>query len=200
MNFFIFNDESKDDSIERLAEYYANGEMSEKDFKKAMKQIKHSNFNTVVDECNSHRLSKQTLEAQEKMRSGGRATGYAPIGYRNIRHWNGEFDVVPDYNVASKIATLFSLCEARTSIDYIVKAAKSLGLVGKKSKKPLTKQAIIYILNNPFYCGFVRGRKHPMYRHKYESIISEKQFLNCLYILEEQGYITIEHKKDGEAA
>ena len=198
-DFNLFKEESNNDSIEKLAEYYANGEILENDFRKSMRQVKHGNFISVVNTCISRRLSSQTLEAQEKMRKEGRATGYAPIGYRNIRRWNGEYDIVPDGDVASNIAILFYLCESGHNIEYIVKIAKALGLVGKRSKKPLTKQSIIYILKNPFYCGFIRGRKHPIYEHKYEPIISVKQFLKCLHILEEYGYVTIEHN-NGEAA
>ena len=187
MNFFIFNDESKDDSIERLAEYYANGEMSEKDFKKAMKQIKHSNFNTVVDECNSHRLSKQTLISQEKMRQDKRSTGYAPIGYRNIIHANREADVVPDKNNATYIRELFQLFSTGVySIGHLVKVANGFGLISKKAKKPLTKQAITYILNNPFYCGFARY-KDDLYEHKYERLISIDLFIKCQTLLEQRG-------------
>lgn len=187
--FNFFEDESIEDSIARLAEYYANGEMSEKDFKKAMKQIKRSNFNAVVDECNSHRLSRQTLISQEEMRQDRRATGYAPIGYQNVILENREADVVPDTNNATFVRELFQLFSTGVySIGHLVEVAKRFGLVGKKSKKPLTKQAIVYILNNPFYCGFAR-HKGNWYKHKYKPIIPIDLFAMCQKILIERGII-----------
>ena len=189
MKLLNFNNESEDDSIERLAEFYANGEMSEKDFKKAMKQIQHSNFNTVVNECNSHRLSLQTLISQKKMRANKRATGYAPIGYQNILYENREADVIPDSKIATYIRELFQLFSTGVySIEHMVILAKRFGLVGKKSKKPLTKQAVIYILTNPFYCGFARY-KGMTYEHKYERLISVKLFIQCQKLLEKRGII-----------
>lgn len=189
MKFFKFNDESKDDSIERLAKYYANGEMSEKEFKKAMREVKHSNFYTVINECYSRRLSQQTLLSQKVMRANKRATGYAPIGYRNVIHRNGKSDVVPDSKVAYKIKKLFDIyATGKFSIEQMLIFAEQLGLVGKISKRPLTKKSLIYILSNNFYSGYAK-HKGRLYKHKYKSLIKRGIFVTCQRILRQRGII-----------
>lgn len=185
---FIFK-ESTNDSIERLAEYYANGEMSEKEFNSAKKQVTPDNFKELLTLCYSNRLSEQTLVAQENMRQEGRLTGYAPIGYNNIICEDRTPDVILDKNIAQCIAALFSLYSTgKYTIQRMVKIAYLLGLTGKISQKPLTRQSIVYILHNPFYCGYAR-HKGQLYEHCYERLIDEHLFMQCQRLLINRGII-----------
>lgn len=197
---FIFK-ESSEDFIERLAKYYANGEMTEREFNSTKKQITRKNFNKIVYSCNSVELSKQTLIAQENMRRDGRITGYAPIGYNNIIYEDRTPDVLPDENVAECIVALFSLYSTgKYTIQKMVDFSHQLGLTGKISQKLLTRQAIVYILHNPFYCGYAR-HKGNFYRHCYEKLIDEHLFMQCQRLLINRGIIKADSFIDlGEAA
>lgn len=189
MKFFKFNDESKDDSIESLALYYANGNITNKEFKDAKKQLTLENFKEMITKCNSEVLSMNTLKSQEKMRKDMRATGYAPIGYKNIIRKNGQYDVVIDKDIASNIRSLFNIfVTGLIGINGLGDIARDFGLKGKISKKPISNQAIIYILSNPFYCGYAR-HKGNWYEHKYERIISEDLFFKCYELLVRKGII-----------
>ena len=183
------NDESNNDSIERLAEYYAYGEMTKKEFNEAKEQLTLENFKAVLDKCYSDMLSSNTLIAQERMRRAKRATGYAPIGYRNIIDENRNYNVIPDKENATFITQLFELFVTGVyTIDNLVTVARKFGLLGKISKKPISKKNIIYVLNNPFYCGFARY-KDTLYEHKYERLISVDLFLKCQSLLIKRGII-----------
>lgn len=189
MLFFKSNDESKDDSIVSLAEFYANGNITKKEFKDAKKQLTLENFKETVAKCYSTVLSRNTLLSQEQMRKDMRATGYAPIGYKNVIRKNGQYDVVIDKDIASNIKSLFSIfATGLIGINGLGDIARNFGLKGKISKKPISNQAIIYILSNPFYCGYAR-HKGDWYVHKYERIISEDLFLKCYDLLIRNGII-----------
>ena len=185
----FFNPSSADEQLERLAEYYANGEMTKKEFTKAKKAITKEKFKVLVASCNSAKLSKQTFVAQENMRQKGRITGYAPIGYSNVIDSNRITDVVLDSSNSNYINTLFTLYSTGNyTVQTIVEVANQFGLVGKISQKPLTKQAVVYILHNPFYCGYAR-HKGKLYRHCYQTLINEYLFLKCQELLIYRGII-----------
>lgn len=188
MPLFNFKKQTEETLAQLLAQYYIDGVPLSKHIKNALKRVKPENFKSVITECNFLKHSKQTLKSQKIMRNNKRATGYAPIGYKNILHRNREADVVLEKKVAKQIKELFNHCKKGCTIDLLVLYAKKCGLVGKKSKKPLTKQAILYILSNPFYCGYAR-HKGKTYKHRYKALISEKDFNKCQDILQRLGYI-----------
>ena len=189
MNIFtILKTKSSKDLVERFVANNKNGKITEQEFNNMEEQLKQAKLLPLITKYNSAKLSLQTLRAQKNMRYNGRITGYAPIGYSNVM-LNGSYWVMPDENVSYHIIALFSLYSTgRYDIEQIVEFARKLGLVGKISQKPLTKQAVLYILNNPFYCGYARHYGE-LYGHFYDCIISKNLFIKCQDLLLSRGLI-----------
>lgn len=92
---------SKDaEQLERIAEYYANNDMTEDEIKQAIAQ----------------------LIPQNEMRINGKTKGSAPLDYKNITLSNKQPSVIPDKKTAKKIKELFKQfltgnCSMQTLVD-----------------------------------------------------------------------------------
>lgn len=189
MNIFTnWKNKSSKDLVERFVANNKNGKITELEFNNVKEQLTEAQLLPLITKYNSAKLSLQTRRAQKNMRYNGRITGYAPIGYSNVM-LNGSYWVMPDEYVSYHIIALFSLYSTgRYNIEQIVEFARQFGLVGKISQKPLTKQAVLYILNNPFYCGYARHCGE-LYGHFYDCIISKDLFIKCQDLLLSSGLI-----------
>lgn len=165
--------------LERIVEYYANGEMSKEEFEEVKDELTLKNYKELLDKYYSVALSENTKKAQSAMRASGRTTGYAPLGYKNIVNSNGKHDVVLDKETALKVEYLFTqYTREECTLKHLAKLARWIGLKGKISKQPLSKVAVKNILSNPFYCGYAR-HQGTLFKHKYKPLISEDLFMKC---------------------
>lgn len=179
---------SDNDRLERIAEYYANGDITKQEFLQLKKETEATNLKRLLDTCFSKKLSVQVKHAQAIMRSNGRTTGYAPLGYINVRI-KGKACVVLDMNAAPLIKDLFKkYASGKYSIAQIHAYAYLLGLKGKIKHNPLTKATIKRILTNKYYCGFAK-HKDIEFEHQYPCIIDMNLFNKCQQILKRKGLI-----------
>jgi len=107
-------------------------------------------------------LREETRKGIEGRLKQGLLPGNAPFGYNN----NGRGQPkTPVPNHAPQIRKMFELYAAgRFSARGLQKEMARRGLT-KSSGKPLSKNSILNILDNPFYCGIIRikrtGRTYP---------------------------------------
>ncbi len=124
----------------------------------------------------SDAISDNVKRAFENMYSTGRWITKAPIGYKNTKKEDGTKWIVPDPEYAEIVIKLFKeYATNRYSLSKLRKLAKTEGLRNRKSGKPLSRSQIAYMLNNPFYYGYMRV-KNNLYKHNYYPLISKELF------------------------
>jgi hypothetical protein len=148
----------------------------------------HNNY-TIMDNQILERLVPSSAYLQEALRrdisrmvkrglalraAEGLPTGCAPVGYLNIRKHRRNI-VILDQEKAPLVREAFALAASgQQSIRQIRQVMTDRGLLSR-SGKPLSVSALLSILNNPFYCGYIRynGEMHP---GQHEALVPKKQF------------------------
>ena len=117
-------------------------------------------------------LSENTKRGlREKLRLG-EYPGFAPVGYLN----DGKGKIIVDEATAPLVQKLYALCaEGKHTLDELRKLATALGLVSKRSKKPLSISNVHRILTSAFYYGvfFYKGE---LFQGAHSPIITKELF------------------------
>jgi site-specific DNA recombinase len=109
---------------------------------------------------------------REKVRRGI-ACSKAPLGYYNEPRLRTIEPHPTNFEKLKGILELFATGEY--SLSAIQREMTIVGLVGDRSKKPLTFGSIDHILRKPFYCG-VFGHKGELHQGSHPPMISKKTF------------------------
>ena len=111
---------------------------------------------------------------------------FAPVGYINQRTDRHTTTIVEDPIMGPIVRKIFrDYATGLYSLADITKMANDLGFMTVR-KTQAHKQTIINLLNNPFYYGYMRCYNN-LYRHKYECLITKKQFDACQTILHQKS-------------
>ena len=99
-------------------------------------------------------LSEETRKGIHEKARQGLWPSRAPFGYTNVTRSDGKRIIVPDPEAAPLIARLFELyATGDYPITRLTDEARRLGLVYRKSGKPLPRAQIHVMLRNPVYMG-----------------------------------------------
>jgi len=130
-------------------------------------------------------ISDNVRRSIEKKLNEGSICGKAPVGYINTLDKNGNKTVIIDPMRGHIIKKLFEeYATGLVSYKELADMAFNWGLRGNTSKpKPLVKNQISSILQNPFYYGYMKVKDN-LYAHIYEPLITRELFRKCeLYSL-----------------
>ena len=124
---------------------------------------------------------KRAIDQKIRM---GEYPSSAPIGYLNSKDVNGRSNIILDPERALLVRRLFEeYATGAFTIGEMAEKAKAWGLRNKnKTKSPLVRSYLHYILNNPFYYGHmkVKGNILP---HRYEPLVSKQLWDSCQAVM-----------------
>ena len=107
----------------------------------------------------SDALSERMQQAGRSARQSGRYPRSAPLGYKNVKPFPGEANIVPD-EAAVPIARGFELmATGNYTKAEILRILTSEGFT-TKGGKPVPMQTFVEMLKNPLYIGLQRSRKY----------------------------------------
>ncbi len=137
-------------------------------------------FCVVMSKSYVTSLSENVKRSYQHKLKNGEWACKAPLGY-----WN-DYDsvkdkrtVIQDKERAFMIRHLFEEYATGTiSVGELTRRAKQWGLTNNKTHSPISKSQMHYLIQNPFYSGFmkVNGQQYP---HYYERIITPELFQRC---------------------
>jgi DNA invertase Pin-like site-specific DNA recombinase len=116
---------------------------------------------------------------EQKIRNG-EWPDHAPIGYKNIDKDDDKKDIIVDSERSHYVVRLFELYSTgQYSMQQLKDKLTKEGLTNTRPPyRPLTKSQIAYVLENPFYYGFMRY-KGELHQHRYPAIISKELYDKC---------------------
>ena len=124
-------------------------------------------------------ISDNVKRTFELKRRNGEWTGVPRIGYINSLDANGKKDIIPDPDRAHLVTRFFQLYG---SGGYSIKTARAevirLGLKTKEGKDP-SESVMEHILKDSFYYGMANSKRHGLYPHRYQRLISKELFDKC---------------------
>ena len=123
-------------------------------------------------------LSDNVTRKFDLKRKNGEWIGRAPIGYQNIGEEKNKRDIIPDPKKAHLVIKLFQLYATGNYSFYTVREALTKDGLKTQHGKKLAPSMIDFILNNPFYYGYMRSNG-VLYPHKYPPLISKELFDMC---------------------
>ncbi|OGZ43576.1 MAG: hypothetical protein A3J55_01545 [Candidatus Ryanbacteria bacterium RIFCSPHIGHO2_02_FULL_45_17b] len=139
----------------------------------------HFNIAVSLAQYYSNAISDNTKRAFETKRRNGEWAGKPRIGYINIDLENGKKDIVPDPERGHLIQKLFELYATGSySITTLWNKMTKMGLRGLDGQK-LARSNIDLILKDPFYYGMAHSKKHGLYPHRYQALITRELFDKC---------------------
>ncbi len=143
----------------------------------------HFGINLGLAKYYSDAISDNTRRAFEQKRRKGEWTGAPRIGYLNLTLDDGKKDIVPDPERAHLIQRLFELyATSEYSITTIWQKITRLGLKNKDGRT-LARSNIQYVLKDPFYYGMAYSKKHGLYPHRYQVLITRDLFEKCQEVM-----------------
>ncbi|MDD5341807.1 MAG: recombinase family protein [Patescibacteria group bacterium] len=136
----------------------------------------------------SDAISDNVNRVFEQKRRQGQWLSRALIGYVYITLNDGKRDLAPDPERAHLLRKLFELYgTGNYSLNTLWQEMKTLGLRSIKGK-PIARSSVDRILRDPFYYGMVRSKKHGLYPHRYEPLITKELFDKCQDVMRGRGY------------
>ena len=127
----------------------------------------------------SDAISDNVKRAFEQKRRNGEWTGSVRSGYKNITLENGKKDIIPDSERSHLVIKIFELYSTGNhSLTSIHDEMDRLGLRSPEGK-PLSRSNVDNILQDSFYYGIAKSKKHGPYPHRYERLISVDLFEKC---------------------
>jgi len=143
-------------------------------------------FGIMLAESYVKQLSDNVKRSMRAMPEKGEYPHFAPVGYINQRTDRHNTTIVEDPIMGPIVRKIFrDYATGLYSLADITKMANDLGFMTVR-KTQAHKQTIINLLNNPFYYGYMRFY-NKLYRHKYECLITKKQFDACQTILHQKS-------------
>lgn len=139
-------------------------------------------FNLISINCARASSDNAKRGIQQKLQNG-ECIGKAPIGYLNVRDAKGKADIIIDTEKAPLIKKIFEMYSlGSTSLGDLEKFVRQNNLTNnflcQHEIKPITRNVICRILQNPFYAGLMLV-KGVLYKHKYPVIITKELFDKC---------------------
>jgi DNA invertase Pin-like site-specific DNA recombinase len=120
---------------------------------------------------------------RQKLRRG-EWSSQAPFGYVN-NYKTRNIDI--DQNVGPKIKLLYEeYLSGKYSLNELKDFSVKIGLLGKRTGKPLQKSLIYKILNNPIYCGLIKSNGE-VSEGRFEPIISKELFYKAKEIMKRKN-------------
>lgn len=108
-------------------------------------------FMELLDQYERMSISMKLAKGRKtKARSGSKACGVAPLGYK----WNDKAEIIVDEDKANIVKDIYSMYNKGMSLQKIADNLNEEGITTERDKK-FSKQAISNILKNDFYCGMV---------------------------------------------
>lgn len=151
----------------------------------------------AMDEYYSINLSAEVKRSMQMLAENGAALGPAPFGYKNE---NKQY--VIDESTVDTVKMIFDLFESGKGPRTIALQLSGMGIKTKRGKIP-DNRFVEYILQNPFYIGYIRwsdgkannrkryktamGEEAKIYKGKHEPIIKEEQFNKVQEIFNERA-------------
>lgn len=136
----------------------------------------HYGVDVVMSEYYLRNLSEEVKKGLNAKAESGWYPGNAMIGYRNAVLDSGRHVIEPDQTTAPLIKRLFELfATGDYSLQRLGREARSLGLCGRRSKRPLGKEQLRRILTNEIYYGAFRWQG-VLYQGKHQPIIEKSLF------------------------
>ena len=128
----------------------------------------------------SDTISDNVKRRHYQMLNDGIWIGYSPIGFSNVH--SGTIakpvkEIIVDEERAPHIVTIFEKRAAGMSYEAIAELVNEKGLTSK-TNKPLHKNAIERIIQNPWYHGYMTYNGK-LYKHKYPTLITKELYDKC---------------------
>lgn len=144
------------------------------------------NVMAAVAQYYSDNLRTEVLKGiEEKVRQGW-APGLAPYGYVNVAG-DREHPLRLHPQNAEAVKRIFELYVSGTkTFQQIEKIMKSEGYTYRKCQPRFHRNAVSYILNNPFYTGVVRFRNE-LYVGKHQPLVEQGVYEACQALLKRKN-------------
>lgn len=129
-----------------------------------------------IDEYYSDSLGQKIKKSLAKKRAKGYYMGKAPKGYKNIRHDNGDADIMitEDGKIMKQVFTEY-IDGQINSLREVASRLDELGFEPDEGKTSF--QTASRLLKNPFYAGMFWDKSINDYReHNYEKLISKRDY------------------------
>jgi len=123
-------------------------------------------------------LSDNVKRKFDQKRKNGEWIGRAPIGYQNIGEEKNKRDIIPNQTNAHLVKRVFELYATGNYSFYKVRDIVTLDGLKNEFGKKLAPSMIEFILNNPFYYGYMRSNEI-LYPHKYPPLVTKDLFDMC---------------------
>ncbi|PJG49623.1 recombinase family protein [Sphingobium sp. LB126] len=119
-------------------------------------------------------LSEEARKGMTEKAAQGYWPTLAPLGYRNARDDSGRKVIVIDPEVAPRVKRLFEYASTGNfSMNKLAEIGRDLGLMYRRSGKPIRTSTLIYVLRNRLYGGsydwngkIYQGRHEPIITHE----------------------------------
>lgn len=119
-------------------------------------------------------LGDLTRQAKQEKARRGELPGPAPLGYLNKRTGKTKTTVVVDPDVAPLIQQAFRLASEGFSLRPLLRELTQKGLRSRNGKR-LPVAGLWYLLNNPFYMGYVQY-KGKLFPGRHEPLVEKATF------------------------
>ena len=123
-------------------------------------------------------LSDNVKRKFDEKRKNGEWIGRAPIGYLNIGEEKNKRDIQINPANAHLVKRVFELYATGNYSFYTVRDTVTKDGLRNEFGKTLAPSMIEFILNNPFYYGYMRSNEI-LYPHKYPPLITKDLFDMC---------------------
>ncbi|MEQ1500567.1 MAG: recombinase family protein, partial [Parcubacteria group bacterium] len=145
----------------------------------------HFGINLGLAKYYSDAISDTVKRSFEKMRKDGRWLGKPPLGYMKSMDKDGNNTFIPDPERAHIIVKMFEMYSTGNySLETLRLEVIKMGLRSPiRGLKP-SRSCIDNVIKTPFYYGMAFSKKHGLYPHQYEKLITKELFDKCREVME----------------
>lgn len=144
----------------------------------------HFNIAVSLAQYYSNSISDNVKRSFEKMRRDGRWLGKPCLGYMKATDKDGNNTFIPDPERAHIIIKMFELYSTGNySLETLRLEVIKMGLRSPiRGLKP-SRSCIDNVIKTTFYYGMAFSKKHGLYPHQYEKLITKELFDKCQEVM-----------------